>query len=133
MTRCKLPFRTQLGLIFVAAGCFLFLSLSSGSDKNGPIQVGLQSDGRIVVPTNQILTPSGAQVVFPGRPVDMALTEEGRVLVVKNMADLVFIDVASARIKQTLKLPPKKTKEDPDPGFSVVGILVQGDRVYVSD
>jgi YVTN family beta-propeller protein len=124
---------TALAVLLVALSCFLFLFWANGSDKISPFHVGLQADGRIVVPTNQVLTPSGVQVVFPGRPVDMALAEEGRVLVVKNMADLVFIDVASARIKQTLKLPSKKAKEDPDPGFSVVGILVQGDRVYVSD
>src|SRR6516162_5243457 len=114
---------TALAVLLVALSCFLFLFWANGSDKISPFHVGLQADGRIVVPTNQVLTPSGVQVVFPGRPVDMALAEEGRVLVVKNMADLVFIDVASARIKQTLKLPSKKAKEDPDPGFSVVGIL----------
>src|SRR5262249_8114928 len=92
---------------------------------------------------------------FPGRPVDLALADGGRTLVVLNMRDLVFIDVATARVKQTLELSPK---EGPEPvlsiadlmkrpigadgkprrpqqatGVSVVGLLVDGDRVYASD
>src|SRR5262249_38115241 len=81
-------------------------------------------DGRIVVPTNQILKPAGGQVTFPGRPVDLALSEDGQTLVVKNMRNLVFIDVASGKVKQTLASPV---------GFSVVGLIVHGDGVYVSD
>jgi YVTN family beta-propeller protein len=115
-------------------------------------KVGVQPDGRIVVPTNQVLKPAGKQVTFPGRPVDLALTEDGKTLVVKNMKDLVFIDVAAARVAQTLELEgaPPMSAFDPDAlmkkpiapdgkgshyptGFSVVGLLVRGDRVYASD
>jgi YVTN family beta-propeller protein len=91
--------------------------------------VGPQPDGRIVVPTNQVLRPAGKQITFPGRPVDLALAEKGRTLVVKNMGSLVFIDVKGARVKQTLALPGKEAKT----GLSVVGLLVRGDRVFVSD
>src|SRR5262249_57357447 len=117
-------------------------------------RAGVQPDGRIVVPTNQVLRPAGKQVTFPGRPVDLALAEGGKTLVVKNMWDLVFIDVETAKVKQTLDLHPK---QGPEPvfsiknlltkpispsgkphghypaGFSVVGILVRGERVYASD
>ncbi len=87
--------------------------------------VGKQKDGRIVVPTNQVLRPAGTQVAFPGRPVDLALAEDGRVLVIKNMRDLLFLDVAAAKIVQKLPLPRG--------GLSVVGLLARGDRVFVSD
>jgi YVTN family beta-propeller protein len=119
------------------------------------LTVGLQPDGRIVVPTNQILKPAGRQIIFPGRPIDLAFADGGRTLVVLNMRDLVFIDVATAKIKQTLELIPKESPEPelriadfikrpigadgkPRPprlatGFSVVGLLVQGDRIYASD
>src|SRR5262245_5901123 len=68
-----------------------------------------------------------------------------------NMKDLVFIDLAAGKVTQTLDLPgdpPRpfnpvaamKKPIAPDgkghhlpPGLSVVGLLVQGDRVYVSD
>jgi YVTN family beta-propeller protein len=125
------------------------------SDESGRVRVGVQPDGSIVVPTNQVLRPAGTQVTFPGRPVDLALADEGRTLVVKNLRDLVFIDVATASVKQTLEL---HEGESPEPvmdlaelmrhpigpggkprkptlatGFSVVGILAQGDRIYATD
>jgi YVTN family beta-propeller protein len=120
------------------------------ADDRDQLPVGLQKDGRIVVPTNQILKPAGKQVTFPGRPVDLALADDGRTLVVKNMRSLVFIDVATATIKQTLELsqiksPPFDANKDPiaptgkppahkyPVGFSVAGLLVRGKHVYATD
>jgi YVTN family beta-propeller protein len=100
------------------------------ADEQDSLRVGVQSDGRILVPTNQVLKPAGKQITFPGRPVDLALTGDGRTLVVKSMRDLVFLDATTGAIKQTLALP---ARGDPKPGFSVVGLAVQGDRVYASD
>ncbi len=94
------------------------------------LQVGLQPDGRILVPTNQILKPAGQLVTFPGRPVDLALADDGKTLVVKNLRDLIFLDPATGKVKQTLALPAKGS---PRPGFSVVGLLVDGARVYATD
>jgi YVTN family beta-propeller protein len=99
------------------------------ADEQDRLRVGLQPDGRIVVPTNQILKPAGKQITFPGRPVDLAFAEDGRTLVVKNMRDLVFIDVASGKIKQTL---PLTRRPDSKLGLGVVGLVVSGD-IYVSD
>ncbi len=115
-------------------------------------KVGRQPDGRIIVPTNQVLRPAGTQITFPGRPVDLALADDGRTLVVKNMKDLVFIDVAAARVRQVLELKdaPPMAAFDPDAlmkqpiapngkgshyptGFSVVGLLAQGGLVYATD
>src|SRR5206468_3810998 len=52
------------------------------ADDRDELKVGVQPDGRIVVPTNQVLTPAGAQVTFPGRPVDLAFADGGKTLVV---------------------------------------------------
>src|SRR5262245_9469175 len=137
----------------VVVCCGLFYALAPGArgvDELDQLKVGVQPDGRIVVPTNQILKPAGKQVTFPGRPVDLALTDDGKTLVVKNMRSLVFIDVATAKVKQTLalvepKAPPFDAEKDPiapsgkpvqhkyPVGFSVVGLLVKGDRVYATD
>src|SRR2546423_1752359 len=65
------------------------------------LRVGAQPDGRILVPTNQLLRPAGKQITFPGRPVDLALADGGKTLVVKNLRDLLFIDTATATIRQT--------------------------------
>src|SRR5579885_2332504 len=80
----------------------LVICAAWGGDED--FKVGLQPDGRIVVPTNQVLRPAGKQVTFPGRPVDLALADDGRTLVVKNMSDLVFIDTTAAAVRQTLFL-----------------------------
>src|SRR5690348_5723824 len=93
---------------------------SLGADDSDQLRVGVQPDCRIVVPTNQVLKPAGTQITFAGRPVDLAFADVGRTLVVKNLRSLVFIDVAGARIKQTLTLP---RRGDPKPGFGVVGLL----------
>ncbi len=37
-------------------------------------KVGPQPDGIVLVPSNQLLRPSGFQVQPPGRPVDLILT-----------------------------------------------------------
>ena len=65
----------------------LLLALPAVADERDRLKVGLQPDGRIVVPTNQILQPAGKQVTFPGRPVDLLLIEDGKTLVAKNMRE----------------------------------------------
>src|SRR5262245_27745862 len=101
------------------------------ADDRDRLNVGVQPDGRIVVPTNQILNPAGKQIAFPGRPVDLAFAESGKTVVVKNLRDLVFLDATTGEIKQTLVLP--RNKDRSRSGFSVVGLAVLGDRIYASD
>src|SRR5437868_10301265 len=113
--------RTWTGVFVGLAGCLAAASLLS-ADEQDHLTVGLQPDGRIVVPTNQVLTPAGQQITFPGRPVDIAFAEDGKTLVVKNLRNLVFLDAATGKIKQTLSLP---TMRDSKTGFSVVGLLVR--------
>src|SRR4051795_6504281 len=97
------------------------LHLAARPDDRDRLQVGVQPDGRIVVPTNQILQPAGKQVTFPGRPVDLLLIEDGKTLVAKNMKNLVFIDAASGAVKQTLALSTAKGLSG---SFSAVGLVV---------
>src|SRR5262249_28074304 len=44
-----------------------------------------------------------------------------------------FLDPATGKIKQTLKLPVRGDEKDDKPGFSVVGLAVKGNRVYATD
>ena len=117
----RLPQR-RVFLLALAAG--LTVGLPGWADEHERLPVGVQSDGRIVVPTNQILHPAGTQVTFPGRPVDLALADEGKTLVVKNMKDLVFLDLATGTVRQALAHAQ---------GFSIVGLWVSGERVYAGD
>src|SRR5262249_37088142 len=86
--------------------------------------VGLQPDGRIIVPTNQVLKPAGKQITFPGRPVSLLLIDDGKTLVVQNKSDLIFIDTAAGAIRQTL---PSKG------GLGVIGLAGDSRRLFVSD
>jgi YVTN family beta-propeller protein len=103
---------------------------STFADEREQFHVGVQPDGRIVVPTNQVLDPAGTQVTFPGRPVDLALADDGKLLVIKNTKDLVLIDSVTGRLRQTVSIPRQRTKP---PGFSVVGLLISDDLIYASD
>lgn len=97
---------------------------TSRADERDRLSVGVQADGRIVVPTNQIIKPAGKQITFPGRPVDLAFLDDGKTVVIKNMKALVFLDLAAGAIKQTLAEPV---------GFSVAGLLVHNGRIFASD
>ena len=57
--------------------------------------MGPQPDGRVVVPTNQVLQPAGKQVLLPGRPTDLALSPDGRWLAVANDHEIILLDAAS--------------------------------------
>jgi YVTN family beta-propeller protein len=70
----------------------------------GKEQVGPSSDGRIVVPTNQVLQPAGKQVMFPGRPNDIALSPDGRYLAVLSRNEVLTINVETGAIVSTAKI-----------------------------
>ncbi len=100
------------------------------ADKRDLLQVGPQPDGSILVPTNQLLTPAGRQVAFAGRPVDLLVLDQGRLLAAKNMRSLVFIDPNTGQIIQTLELPSEK---DAGRAFSAVGLAAWDDRILATD
>lgn len=120
--------RLTLSLLVLSAFAFASLALA---DERDSLKVGPLADGRILVPTNQILQPAGQQVLFAGRPVDLLLINEGRILVAKNMRNLVFIETATGSIVQTLALPAATKKLSH--AFSAVGLIADGDRIYASD
>jgi len=93
----------------------------------GQIRVGRQPDGSIVIPTGQRLTPAGTQIEVADRPLGMALSPDGALMVVvtgSNFASrrLHVIDVASAMVVQTIII-----------GDSFVGVAFSsnGERLYV--
>ncbi len=87
-----------LALVFVFASCAAGDVLEKGT-------VGRGDDGTYVVATQQIIDPAGESVLFPGRPVDLALSPDESLLAVKNRNDIVFVDVATRTVRQTLTLP----------------------------
>jgi len=69
-------------VLFVFSGCFRDNQKISGNQR-----VGIQPDGSILVPSNQLLRPAGFQVYLPGRPVDLALIPDGKYLYVANRTE----------------------------------------------
>src|SRR5688572_28892461 len=95
-----LPPRPTVGLLALVLALAPWHALPA--DETDRLKVGAQPDGRVVVPTNQIIQPAGTQVLFPGRPVDLALIDDGKTLVIKNIRGLVFIDTATSKVIHTL-------------------------------
>lgn len=67
--------------------------------------VGPQDDGTYIVATSQRIDPAGENIIFPGRPVDLALNADESILAVKNINNIVFIKPSTKEILQTLRLP----------------------------
>ena len=88
------------------------------------LQVGVQPDGRIVVPTNQILHPAGKQITFSGRPVDLAWVRDGKSVAIKNMNSLLVYNLESGELAPPLVSPA---------GFSVAGLLAKSNQIFVTD
>jgi DNA-binding beta-propeller fold protein YncE len=88
--------------------------------------VGEVAEGQTILPTNQVLTPAGRIVTFPGRPTDLALLPDGHTVIVKNLRDLIVLDAVNGAVKQTLPLPSW--------GHSVAGLAVAdgGATIYTS-
>ena len=98
-------------ILFQFAGVMLFVLFFSQcrneTEQKGKLStsmVGPQPDGSILVPTNQLLRPAGFQILFPGRPVDLALSHDGKWLAVLNKNSLDLIRVLDRTIMQTLPL-----------------------------
>jgi len=87
--------------------------------------VGAPIDGGILVPTNQLLRPAGFQIQFQGRPVDLALSPNGKWLSVLNKNSLELIRVKDRTIVQRLPI---------NRGGSYNGIVFSDDgkKIYVS-
>jgi autotransporter-associated beta strand protein/YVTN family beta-propeller protein len=90
------------------------------------IQVGQLPNSEQSLPSKQILRAPGQQIQFGGRPVDLALSPDGKKAFIKNMSNLLVVDAASWSLLQTLAYPGS--------GASMHGIAVSrdGSHVYVT-
>ncbi|MAE66084.1 MAG: hypothetical protein CMJ18_17575 [Phycisphaeraceae bacterium] len=81
--------------------------------------IGFRDDGSVVVPTEQTLRPAGRSITFPGRPVDLALSRDGRWLVATTTNEIVLIHTEKG-LRHRVRLPK-------DRGNSLHGILFAPD------
>ncbi len=77
------------------------LQLSARTVVRNPEQaiIGKQPDGVYLVPTGQTVTPSGINLTFDGRPVDMALRPDGRVLALMLASEIKLLDTVTGQFK----------------------------------
>lgn len=74
-----------------------------GADEYDRARVGDLPDGRVVVPTNQVLSPAGEQLFVEGRPNDLALSPDRRWLAVLNTESITLIDIDAGKAVQNLR------------------------------
>ena len=97
---------TSCRLFFVAGSILLCVQqdLPVRADEE---RVGHSSDGRVITPVNQALTPWGDQLDLPGmRPQAVALAPNGKLLITAGKThELVAVDPATRQILQRVALP----------------------------
>ncbi len=74
------------------------VGLSQNTSNYDRLRVGPGTDGKIIVPTNQVLSPAGRQVAFSGRPTDLALSPDGRWLGVLENSRVAVIDPVAGTV-----------------------------------
>jgi len=82
--------------------------------------------GEVLLPTEQTLKPAGKQITYPGRPLDMALSPDGKWAAVTNLRNVTLIDVATGE-KQIVPLPDGGANS-----FHGVAFLPDGRAFYCS-
>src|SRR3989442_15748791 len=104
----------------------IVLLLSSLAWADDVLRVGPTTQGTIV-PTQQLIRPAGKSVEYKGRPVDLALSPDGKTVYVKSNKHLLSIDAGAWTIRQELPMPGAA-------GGSMHGIAVSPDgrRIYVT-
>ncbi len=98
---------------------------SSGAETDyDQLRVGDRDPSRVVVPTNQVLSPLGRQVPFGGRPVDIALSPNGKWLAVLDRAAVLIIEPESGKIVS--RVPHKGGS------YAGLGFAPHSKRLYAS-
>ncbi|HZP81615.1 MAG TPA: YncE family protein, partial [Chthonomonadaceae bacterium] len=105
--------------------CLLCLVASSATLGQANEQVGPAAEGRTLLPTRQLIRAAGRTLEFGGRPIDLALSPDGKTLYAKDNRGLVVVKVADWKVIQELPL---------EGGTSLHGVVVRRDgaRVYAT-
>jgi hypothetical protein len=127
------PSSSEVPLFLLLAGFLVYFGFTSaGLSKTKEAfhflltKIGVQPDQSVVVPSSQILLPAGVQISFPGRPVDLALSPDGKLLAVLSRKGIVLIDLVAARVKQTV------TADDLGGSYGGIIFSLDGKTLYSS-
>jgi YVTN family beta-propeller protein len=112
------------GLLFVG---YMLAGAAVGEPAPGEEPVGPAPGGGWVMPTGQKVRSAGETLAFPGRPVDLVLGRDGKLLYVKDNRGLLVIDAAPWEVLQSLPFPGKD-------GASMHGLALSSDgkRLYAT-
>src|SRR6476469_8731137 len=104
MMRSRLIGRVSIGLAITT----LAMGATAAALRYHAV-VGLQSDGSIIVPTGQTLTPAGTHIEVNDRPLGMVVSPNGSLLAVVtgsnfNPRALHIIDLQTSTLKQTISI-----------------------------
>jgi YVTN family beta-propeller protein len=115
--------------VFVLILSVIVASLATGAlaYRHHTIVVGVQDDGRVIVPNGQLLSPAGTHIEVNDRPLGMVLAPDRATLAVVtgsnfNPRALHLIDVETAAIKQTIGIANS---------FVGVAFSPDGKRIFV--
>src|SRR5262245_66592207 len=94
---------------FLTSALVLFGLIAVALAIRSNVPVGVQPDGRILVPNGQALTPAGEHIEVNDRPLGMVLSPNGQFLAVvtgSNFAPraLHLIEVSTKTITQTIAI-----------------------------
>jgi len=115
-----------VGIAVTAIVCAVWFGRASLQDRI-PRHIGPQPDGTVLVPTNQLLDPAGHQLLFPGRPTDLALSPDGKLLAVKNLSEILLVRMQDRAVLQTLPVPKGGQ------GFTGILFSADGKKIYSTD
>src|SRR5262245_11824323 len=109
------------------ASALIFVVIGVGFALKSNVNVGVQPDGRILIPNGRALTPAGEHIEVNDRPLGMVLSPNGKLLAVVtgsnfNPRALHIIDTASRTLKQTISIANS---------FVGVAFSLAADRIYV--
>jgi YVTN family beta-propeller protein len=114
-----------LGILLSASALCSFAADSTTT------QVGPQADGRIVVPTNQVLSPAGRQTYMPFRPNDLAISPDGKTIAVLAHDGVLFLDASTGEIREATTC--SKTEEDSGGSYKGIQFTPDGKTVVASN
>jgi DNA-binding beta-propeller fold protein YncE len=97
------PARLLKAVLTIAVG----ISATVFAIRHRTVVVGVQPDGRILVPNGQTLTPAGTHIEVNDRPLGMVVSPSGSLLAVVtgsnfNPRALHLIDLNTRTLKQTI-------------------------------
>ncbi len=118
--------RRQIRPAALVWGASLFV-VASGFAFRTAVSIGVQRDGRIIIPTGAALDPAGVHIEVNDRPLGMVVSPSGDLLAVVTGSNfgpraLHLVDTRSRSIRQTIPI-----------GDSFVGVAFSpgADRIYV--